>query len=158
MLQRFTVFVGTLLLTPVFVYAQQQGFNQLTDIIDIIDDVVDALLPIAVTAAVLFFFWGLATFIFAAGDPTARERGRSIMIWGVLALFLIVAIWGILQFIANLVGVDTGGELEVPDVADEAGGGASGGFGSGGGGGFQNIGGDGDELPPAPPPADLPSI
>ena len=81
-----------------------------------VDAIVDALLPIAVSLAVLFFFWGLATFILAAGDETARDRGKNIMIWGVIALFVIVSVWGIIGFLGNLFGIGQGGSAPVPGV------------------------------------------
>ena len=48
--------------------------------------------------AVLVFFLGLVRFIFKAGDAKAVEEGKSLMIWGVVALFVMVSIWGILRF------------------------------------------------------------
>jgi len=48
----------------------------------------------------LIFFWGLAKFIFrVGGDENAVETGRRLMIWGVIALFVMMAIWGITSFI-----------------------------------------------------------
>lgn len=57
------------------------------------------LLPLAVSTALLVFIWGLVRFLAKGGDTKATEEGRNIMVWGVLALFVMVSIWGILRFI-----------------------------------------------------------
>src|SRR3989338_10689239 len=53
--------------------------------------------PIIVALALLAFFWGLAVFIFNSGDAEKRKGGIQIMIWGIIALFVMVSIWGIVN-------------------------------------------------------------
>jgi hypothetical protein len=50
--------------------------------------------------SLLSFFWGITKFIVsaAAGDSKASKSAKDIMIWGVLALFVMVSVWGILRF------------------------------------------------------------
>ena len=69
-------------------------------------EIINILVPIAFTAALLFFFWGLAKFILAAGDPAAKEQGKNIMIWGIVALFVMASVWGITTILAETVNVD----------------------------------------------------
>ncbi len=56
--------------------------------------------------AMAFFFWGGAQFILndAASDKT-REDGKKKMLWGVIALFVMFSIYGILMAIGNLIGI-----------------------------------------------------
>lgn len=56
---------------------------------------ISALIPFALTLSVLFFLWGLAKFVYDAGNEKTHEEGRSIMIWGVVGIFVFVSIWGI---------------------------------------------------------------
>lgn len=82
-----------------------------------IQGIISTLLPIVVALALLFFFWGLAKFILAAGDESAKEEGKRIMIWGVVALFVMVSVWGLVYFLGNIVGVGQGQNLNaVPSV------------------------------------------
>ncbi len=82
-----------------------------------IDTIVGNLIPVVTALALLFFFWGLARFILAAGDESAKEEGKRIMIWGVVALFVMAAVWGLIQFIGELFGVDTsGGVINTPRI------------------------------------------
>jgi hypothetical protein len=66
--------------------------------------VVNLLVPIASTLVVVFFFWGLAMFVLAAGDEEQSQKGKRIMIGGILALFVMVTIWGIVGFMQNSIG------------------------------------------------------
>jgi hypothetical protein len=55
--------------------------------------------PIVFGLALLFFFYGVAKFIFAEGNVNSKNEGKSIMIYGVIALFVMVSILGIIKFI-----------------------------------------------------------
>lgn len=110
-------------LAPVFVLAQTVDFQPIETALDDVRGIVDIAIPIAIALAVLFFFWGLAVYILnASGDPGKREEGRTRMIWGVIALFIIVSIWGIVGFLGSLLGIGQGGTAPVPGVADTQGG------------------------------------
>ena len=79
-----------------------------TNIIQPLGTIVDALVPILMTVALLFFIWGLIMYIRSAGDPEKASEGKSIMIYGVIALFVMSAIWGLTSFIGGVFGLDQG--------------------------------------------------
>ncbi len=79
--------------------------------------IVGVLLPIVVAIALLAFFWGLAKFVFSAGNEDAKEEGKRIMIWGLIALFVMVSVWGLVTFIGDALGINQGDPLnQVPTV------------------------------------------
>ncbi len=104
---------------PVFAHAQ---LGNIENIVEAIGRLVELATPIVVGIALLVFFWGLVKFIFASGDGDAKEQGKNLMIGGIIALFVIVSIVGIIRFIGSAVGVDQGGTLPVPGVEDGTGG------------------------------------
>ncbi len=64
---------------------------------------------VLVGVAVLVFFIGLVKFIFKlGGDAKAVEEGRNMMIWGILGLFIMIAIWGIIAFFQKSFGITPG--------------------------------------------------
>lgn len=67
--------------------------------------VINQLIVIVAGLALLYFFWGLAKFIFHAGDIDKHEEGKNIMIWGIIALFVMVAVWGLLNFISSALNI-----------------------------------------------------
>jgi hypothetical protein len=92
---------------------------QLTDVLSeagTLGQIVNALIPVAFALAILFFFWGLAMYVLAAGDEEKKGKGRSIMIWGVIAIFVLVAIWGIVALIADVFGIDPAETQPAPNV------------------------------------------
>jgi len=51
--------------------------------------------------AFIFFLWGIAKYIFSAGDENKKQEGKSIMLWGIIGLFVMFSIWGILTILFN---------------------------------------------------------
>ncbi|MGM0482456.1 MAG: hypothetical protein ACQEP6_01145 [Patescibacteria group bacterium] len=49
--------------------------------------------------ALLVFLWGMAKFILKADSDTEREKGKQVMIWGLIALFVMLSVWGIVHII-----------------------------------------------------------
>src|SRR3989344_2817011 len=86
---------------------QQVYFTGVQGWADSILGILSLLIPAAFALAVLAFFWGVAVYIFRAGDPKSAEQGRSIMIGGLIGLFVISAVWGIVFFIGkNVLGTN----------------------------------------------------
>lgn len=85
-----------------FMLGAQQAMAQFRgtqELIRGVKGIVDLLIPLVVALALLYFFWGLAKFIRSAGNEDARDEGKQIMLWGIVALFVIVSVWGIVQFL-----------------------------------------------------------
>jgi len=110
--------VGTLPLLALPFVAFAQDLGNLADLISALGDIVNVATPVVVGIALIAFFWGLAKFIFSAGDEEKRESGKHIMIWGIVALFVMVSIWGIVRFIGDALDIEEGGEIETPRVGD----------------------------------------
>ena len=114
---------GALALFPTLIFAQNLGWFR--TVTTAIADVVNALVPIMITLAFVVFVWGLITFILASGDEAAKDEGKRRMIWGVIALFIIISIWGIIALLQTMTGT-AGGETAYPVWnTSNAGGGAT---------------------------------
>ncbi|MFP4539945.1 MAG: pilin [Candidatus Paceibacterota bacterium] len=71
------------------------------DLFDLFDDIlsiIDYLVLIVMGLALVFFLWGMAKFILHAGNETDRENGKQVMLWGLIALFVMTSVWGIINF------------------------------------------------------------
>ena len=62
---------------------------------------------IAVSLAFFFFFWNLFKFIRAA-DPESKESAQGKMVWSLVAIIVIVSLWGIIAFVRGVLGIDAG--------------------------------------------------
>lgn len=95
--------------------ASAQALGNLETLLRSVGRLVDIALPIVVALALLAFFWGLARFIF--GGAESKEEGKSLMIWGIVALFIMISVWGIIRFIGNAIGVNPeASPITVPSV------------------------------------------
>jgi len=100
------IITGVLLLGPVIpTVAFAQALTQVNTIVTSFGTIVNALLPVLLGLAVVVFFWGLIKYIANASDEAAKESGKSLMIWGMIALFVMVALWSILGFVQTQLGI-----------------------------------------------------
>lgn len=79
-----------------------QTNKNLSDIIIVFNKYINTLTPILASLAIICFFYGLIWYIYAAGDSKGREKGRQTIIWGLVGLFVIFSLWGILEFLKSV--------------------------------------------------------
>src|ERR1035437_5020796 len=96
------LFLITLTLSPIVVFGATNGFQGL---LLSASGIISKLIILVMSLALLAFFWGLARTIFDAGNAEKREEGRNIMKYGILALFIVVSIWGIIGFLQQGFGL-----------------------------------------------------
>ncbi|MCA9354801.1 MAG: hypothetical protein KC877_04750 [Candidatus Kaiserbacteria bacterium] len=73
------------------------------------------LLPFVLALAFIAFAWGMFQYFIAGGaNEEAKEKGKSLMIYGVLGFVMILILWGLVNFLVNFTGL--GGDVVVPPV------------------------------------------
>ena len=106
-MKKLALILGSFLV-PVVASAALDELEQLsTDI----GDIVNTLIPIVFAIALLVFFWGLVRYIFGAEHD--KEKAKKTMLWGVIALFVMASIWGLVTFLGENLGI---GQDVAPDV------------------------------------------
>ncbi len=78
--------------------------------------VLNSLIPLMIALALVVFFWGLVQYIINPGE--GHDKGKSVMIAGLTALFVMVSVWGIIRLAQNTLlgsGVN-GGSIQAPQV------------------------------------------
>jgi len=74
-------------------------------LINIFIGLIKLTIPVLVGLALLAFIWGLVKFIFrVGGDEKAVSEGKNLMIWGLIALFVMLSAWGIIAFVYKDIG------------------------------------------------------
>jgi hypothetical protein len=72
--------------------------------------IVARLVPFLVGIAVLAFFWFLVQFIWKGNESgDVQQKSLSGMAYSVLALFIMVSVWGIISFAGSILGINQGG-------------------------------------------------
>jgi len=99
---------------PAFLFAQD--FNSVDGALDTVTDFVNRLIPFVIGLAVLFFIWGLIKYITAGGDETSRKEAINTIIWGIVVLFVMVSVWGLVNILVNTFGLENQAPQGVPQV------------------------------------------
>src|SRR5680860_939356 len=91
-MQKLFQFIAVLFISiyPTFAEAQTIG-----TLITEVQNLVGSLIPLLIGLGLIGFLYGLVIYIFKAGNEGEAERGKQIMFWGVIALFVMVSVWGI---------------------------------------------------------------
>jgi hypothetical protein len=78
------------LFTPVLVFAQVNtgGISQL---LLSIHGIISQVIPVLIALGVLGFMWGIVLYLFGK----QKEEGKMFMIWGIIALFVMTSVWGL---------------------------------------------------------------
>lgn len=63
--------------------------------------IINVVIPILVSVAFIVFFWGLSKFVIGADNDAEVKKGKEFMLWGILALFILISIRTILGLLSN---------------------------------------------------------
>ncbi len=72
------------------------------DALGIIQGLLNGLLPILIALAVVIFLWGVLKYIRASDNPEQRTEGRELMVYGIVAIFVMVSLWGLVNIIIDV--------------------------------------------------------
>lgn len=85
------------------------AINNLSDagsfIINIINNV---LVPVLFAIAFIVFLWGaFYVFILGANSEETKEKGKNLMLWGLIGFFVMVSVWGLVNILTGSVTFGT---------------------------------------------------
>lgn len=65
------------------------------------------IIPFLFSLAAAAFIWGIITFYLNPDNEEKRKKGKSFLIGGLIALFVMTSMWGIVRIFSNTFGVKT---------------------------------------------------
>ena len=71
----------------------------LLDTLALANTFLNALMGLFITLAIVVFFWGLIRYLVSVGEE--KSEGLQIMFYGVIAIFVMVSIWGIIRLLQS---------------------------------------------------------
>lgn len=105
--------VTLLALTPSVALAQM-SVSFFDDVISKVIGLLNGIIPLFLALAAVFFIWGVLQFVSSGDDEEARKSARSRMINGVIAIFVMVSLWGFVDVLVNAFNLDN----TVPPVVE----------------------------------------
>lgn len=83
-------------------------FTSLIDVLVWIKCLITSLfIPLLFAAAFVFFLWGIIRFMMSS-DTVKKEEAKKYIWYGLIGLFVMVSVWGIIKIAAGVFGFDTG--------------------------------------------------
>lgn len=67
-------------------------------------DLLGYIIPILITIGVLYFVWGVVTYMIGA-DEEQKTKGRDKIMYGLIGLAVIVAMWGLVYILTDTFGL-----------------------------------------------------
>lgn len=86
-------------------------------ILNTVQSILNVIIPIVITIAVIIFIVGVVKYV-TASDEEKQAEARKLMISGIIGLFVIVSIWGLVRVLQNTFGVNSDEIPGTPCVVD----------------------------------------
>lgn len=107
------------ILVPVLSFA---AFDGVKGFLNEFKALINPVITLIFGLAIVYFFWGLSQFILRSGDAKTHEEGKNKMLYGVITLFVMFSIWGILGWINGVFfGVQAGDQRSGYMTSDQGG-------------------------------------
>lgn len=86
-----------ILAAPSVAFAAPRTFEELASYFVFL---MNNIVAVLVVAGIVLYFWGVTTNLKKASEGDTNAR-KNIFFWGVVALFVMVSVWGILRLLQN---------------------------------------------------------
>ena len=70
--------------------------------------------------AIVVFAWGIVKMISAAGNAEKLKQAKGIIWWGIIGMFVLAAIGGIIAFLRGELGIDTITNIKAPQFTPQS--------------------------------------
>lgn len=99
-MKKYIVLSAMLALTPVVALAVD-----LEDIMGVFSNLMGVAMPILISLAVIYFVWSLVQYMLKSGEE--KDAAKANMIWGIVILFVMVSVWGLVNVLSDTFDLDT---------------------------------------------------
>lgn len=91
------LFIFSIIFLPNVVFGQEIGSIQ--QLLAGYNFFIDVWIMVLIFLSVIFFLAGMASFMLNPADEQKRAAGKQKMIWGIIALAMMIGVWGIVKII-----------------------------------------------------------
>jgi len=115
----FFTLVLSMVLSPSLVQAQSNPASstfsctlgaspKIQNLFDYISCIINlSVIPLVFSLAFLLFVYGVVQYVLNDTDGAKREKGKQFMIWGIIALTVMVSTWGLVRLLGGSFGLNT---------------------------------------------------
>ena len=82
------------------------------DVFNLAEDILGKLAPLLIAFAVIILLIAIVNYIRAGEDEEKRGKAKSLMIYGIIGLFVMVSIWGLVAILSGTFNLNN----DIPDI------------------------------------------
>ncbi len=102
------VLSGTTLFLPMLSFAQTEiPQRALTLMGRIYTVILNPIIALLFGLAFAYLIWGVVKYVSQSDQEAMREEGRRAIIWGIIGMFVMFSVFGILRLVIGTIGADT---------------------------------------------------
>jgi hypothetical protein len=104
------IFLSLVVFSPILALASGDSLNTL--IINTARLIQDGVIPVVIGLALLTFLWGVMKYG-TSRDEASRKESIAIIINGIIVLFVMVSVWGLVAVFSDFFGVNLHGPVNL---------------------------------------------
>ena len=89
--------------TPLMALAQTSSVRSVWDIFTLLNQALNRIVPFLIALAVVWFIWEVFQYTIA-GEEEKKGKAKSGMIWGIVGIFIMVSVWGLVAILQGTFG------------------------------------------------------
>lgn len=102
-MKKVLIYLSSIFGSTVVAYADVAANGELV-LQKVVSEIFSPLYQLAVGIALVYFFYGVAKFIYDMNDPEKKNFGKSHLLWGLVGLFIIFSVGGIIEGSNSILG------------------------------------------------------
>lgn len=107
------LFLGILFAPALPVFAAVTTVPQL---LTQIEGILNVIIPFIIGLAVFVILWGIFIYITKAGEEEKRAEAKLYIVWGIIAVFSMLSIWGFVNILVNSFGIQINPPISYPQA------------------------------------------
>lgn len=94
---------------PLMALAQYNPSMGIGGLFGLLGSWVKLALPLLISIAVVYFVWNVFQFAVMATDEDSKKTAKTQMIWGIIGIFVMVSVWGLVGILQSTFGTSGAG-------------------------------------------------
>ena len=78
--------------------------NGLKGLILYLNNFIGAITAFIISLTLIVFLWGIFKLVISNKDSKEREQAKGFIVWGLVALFVMVSVWGLVNLLTDSFG------------------------------------------------------
>ena len=105
--------ISVLSFIPSVTFAMNDTFKDLVTNV-VMNGVLVPIVPILISLTIIVFIFGILKFM-KSSDSKERGEGKMYMLWGIIGIFVMVSVWGLVNILQNSFDLNNQSTI-VPDI------------------------------------------